>query len=169
MNCVKNKTPKILFFGILFAASISKGQIPASGSDLPSLSSVHWGMDRQEVKMQIGRDTEEIGDTAIAYQDSLKGSIVHVALTFGKADSEKGLKFVEVQFGEKNVEGLRSYLTTRYGNNYETERKEKTKLFFTVKLEASKWLLRNESITMMVFSHGDEVLALNLLYNRRGK
>ena len=90
-------------------------------------------------------------------------------MTFGKADSDKGLRFIDIQFDEKNVGVLRSYLTTRYGNNYETEKKEKTKLFFTLNFEASKWLLKNESIIMTVFSHGDEVLALSLLYSKAGK
>ena len=76
---------------------------------------------------------------------------------------------MEIQFDEKNVESLRSYLIARYGKSYETEKKEKTKLFFTVNLEASKWLLKSESIMMMVFSHGDEVLALSLLYHSKGK
>ena len=113
----------------------------------------------QEVKERIGRDVEEIGDTALTFPDSFLNSNVHVTLTFGKADSEKGLRFVEVQFDEKNAEKLRSYLKNHYGKNYEIEKKEKTKLFFTVNFEASKWLLKNESVVMIVFSHGDEVLA----------
>ena len=126
-------------------------------------------MSMQEVRDRIGRRGEEIGDTAIAFPDSFLNSSIHATMTFGKADSDKGLRFIDIQFDEKNVGVLRSYLTTRYGNNYETEKKEKTKLFFTLNFEASKWLLKNESIIMTVFSHGDEVLALSLLYSKAGK
>ena len=122
-----------------------------------------------EVKERISRNIEEGTDTSLAFADSFMNASVHVTLKFGKADSDKGLRFIDIQFGGKNVEKLRSYLTNRYGKNYETEKKEKTKMFFTVNLEASKWLLKSESIMMMVFSHGDEVLALSLLYHSKGK
>jgi hypothetical protein len=169
MNCDRKIAWKILFLVFFSVISISKCQIPASGSDLPSLSSIRWGMSKQELKDRIGRHTEEIGDTALTFPDSFLTSHAHVTLTFGRADSDKGLRFVEIQFDEKNVEELRSYLMTRYGKNYEIEKKEKTKLFFTVNLEASKWLLKSENIIMMIFSHDDEVLALSLLYNRKGR
>ncbi len=126
-------------------------------------------MTMQEVKDRIGSHAEEIGDTALSFPDSFLTSHAHVTLTFGKADSDKGLRFCEIQFDEKNVEELRSYLTTRYGKTYGTEKQEKRKLFFTVNFEASKWLLKNESIVMVVFSHDDEVLALSLIYKRRGQ
>jgi len=169
MNCGKKILRKILYLGFFSAFSLLKCQIPASGADLPSLSSVQWGMSMEGVKDLIGRHMEEIGDTALTFPDSFLSSNVHVTMTFGKSDSDKGLRFMEIQFDEKNVESLRSYLITRYGKDYETEKKEKTKLFFTVNLEASKWLLKSESVVMMAFSHGDEVLALSLLYNRRGR
>ena len=164
MNCDRAITWKILFLGFFAVVSISKCQIPASGSDIPSLSSIHWGMSIQEVKDRIGRSTEEVGDSTLTSLDSFLNSSVHVVLTFGKADSEKGLKLVEVQFDEKNAEKLRSYLKNRYGENYEIEKKEKTKLFFTVNFEASKWLVKSENVVMIVFSQGDQILALSLLY-----
>lgn len=169
MNCGKRKISKILFLGLFSTLSALKCQIPATGSDLPSLSKLHWGMNMQEVNDRIGRHAEGIGDTSLAFPDSFQISNVQVMLTFGTADGEKGLKLVEVQFDRKNAEKLRSYLITHYGKNYETEKKEKTKLFFTVRLEASKWHLISENIMMMVFSHGDDVLSLSLLYNRKGK
>ena len=169
MNCCKKILRKILYLSFFSTFSLLKGQIPASGADLPTLSSVQWGMSMQEVKGRIGRHMEEIGDTALSFPDSFLSSNVHVMMTFGKADTNEGLRFMEIQFDEKNVESLRSYLIARYGKSYETEKKEKTKLFFTVNLEASKWLLKSESILMMVFSHGDEVLALSLLYHSKGK
>ncbi len=169
MNCDRKILGKILFLGFFAAVSTSQCQIPAPGSDLRSLSTVHWGMSMQEVKDRIGRHAEESGDTALSFPDSFLNSNVHVTMTFGKADSDKGLRFMDIQFDEKNAEKLRSYLKNRYGKNYETEKKEKTTLFFTVNFEASKWLLKSESIIMMVFSHGDEVLALSLLYNRMGR
>ncbi len=61
-----------------------------------------------------------------------------------------------------------TYLLDRYGQTYETERKTKSQLFFTINFEASKWLVKGESIMMMVFSHADEVLGLTLLYRRTG-
>jgi len=122
-------------------------------------------MSMQEVKGQMGRAAEETGDTALTFPDSFLNSNVQVMMTFGQADSEKGLKFVEVQFDEKNAEKLRSYLKNRYGNNYEIEKKEKTKLFFTVNFEASKWRVKSENVVMIVFSQGDQVLALSLLYD----
>jgi hypothetical protein len=167
MNFDRKISGKALCFGLFALISVSKCQIPASGSDLPSLSTVQWGMSRQEVKDRIGRDIEGVGDTALTFQDSFMNSNVHVNLTFGEVDSEEGLRFVEIQFDEKNAEKLRSYLKARYGEKFETEKKEKTNLFFTVNLEALKWLLKSESIIMMVFSHGDEVLGLSLLYKRR--
>ena len=48
---------------------------------------------------------------------------------------------------------------------YEIEKKEKTKLFFTVNFEASKWRVKSENVVMIVFSQGDQVLALSLLYD----
>ena len=169
MNHVKAILEIIFFVGFFFAASILRGQIPASGSDLPSLSSVRWGMTMEEVKKQIGRSAEKLGDTALTFQDSILNSNVHVVLTFGEADSEKGLRSVDVQFDEKNAEHLRTYLKARYGEKYKTENKEKSSLFFTVNFEALIWPLKSESVTMVVFSHGDDVLGLNLLYNRRGR
>jgi hypothetical protein len=166
MNCDREIMWKILFLEFFAVVSISKCQIPASGSDIPSLSSIHWGMSIQEVKDRIGRSTEEVGDSTLTSLDSFLNSSVQVVLTFGKADSEKGLKLVEVQFDEKNAEKLRSYLKNRYGENYEIEKKEKTKLFFTVNFEASKWVMKNENVVMIMFSQGDQVLALSLLYRR---
>ncbi|MGA9407826.1 MAG: hypothetical protein WBW71_11910 [Bacteroidota bacterium] len=123
----------------------------------------------REVEDRIHRDVEVLGDTALAFQDSLMNTNVHVMLTFGEADTEKGLRFVEIQFDEKNAEKLRAYLKARYGEKYETEKKKTAKLFFTVNLEASKWLLKNESVIMIVFSQGDQILAISLLYKRKGK
>ncbi len=166
MNYDRETTWKVLFLGCFAVVSISKCQIPASGSDIPSLSSIHWGMSIQEVKDRIGPSAEEVGDSTLTSLDSFLNSSVHVVLTFGKADSEKGLKLVEVQFDEKNAEKLRSYLKHRYGENYEIEKKEKTKLFFTVNFEASKWAMKSENVVMIKFSQGDQVLALSLLYRR---
>ncbi len=166
MCCCKRKPSKILCLGFCLVFSISRSQIPAPGSDLPSLSSIHWGMSKQEVKDRIGSRVEEIGDTALSFPDSFLNSSVHTTMTFGKADSEKGLKLVEVQFDEKNAEKLRTYLKNRYGENYEIEKKEKTKLFFTVNFEASKWVMKSENVVMILFSQGDQVLALSLLYRR---
>ena len=165
MNWAIQTLTRILCLGFFIAISISKCQIPASGPDFHSLSGVRWGMTMQEVKERIGRDVEEMTDSSLTFPDSFLNSNVHVTMTFGQADSEKGLKFVEVQFDEKNAEKLRSYLKNRYGNNYEIEKKEKTKLFFTVNFEASKWLLKSENVVMIVFSQGDQVLALSLLYS----
>jgi hypothetical protein len=166
MNYGREMTWKVLFLGFFAVVSIPKCQIPASGSDIPSLSSIHWGMSIQEVKDRIGRSAKEVGDSTLTSLDSFLNSSVHVVLTFGKADSEKGLKLVEVQFDEKNAEKLRSYLKNRYGENYEIEKKEKTKMFFTVNLEASKWVMKSENVVMIMFSQGDQVLALSLLYRR---
>ncbi len=166
MKCDREITWKFFFLGFFAVVSISKCQIPASGSDIPSLSSIHWGMSIQEVKDRIGGSTEEVGDSTLTSLDSFLNSSVHVVLTFGKADSEKGLKLVEIQFDEKNAEKLRTYLKDRYGENYEIEKKEKTKLFFTVNFEASKWVMKSENVVMILFSQGDQVLALSLLYRR---
>ena len=92
MNYDRKISWKVLFLGFFAVISISKCQIPASGSDLPSLSSIHWGMSMQEVKDRIGRYAEGVGDTALTFPDSFLNSNVHVILTFGKADSEKGLQ-----------------------------------------------------------------------------
>jgi len=165
MNDHTKRLGLVLCIGFLFSGSAARGQIPASGSDFQSLSRVQWGMNLEEVKQRIGKDVEEMTDTSLSFPDSLLNSNVHVTLKFGEADSDKGLRFIDVQFDTKDVEQLRSYLTARYGKSYETEKKEKSKLFFTVNFEASKWRLKNESIMMMVISHGDEVLALSMLYN----
>ncbi len=159
---------KSIAFGFFVVVNNTNCQIPATGSDLPSLSGLRWGMSMREVKDRMHRDVKEEGDTALTFQDSFMDSNVHVTLTFGEADSERGLRFVEIQFDENNVEKLRTYLKSRYGDKFETEEKEKSKLFFTVNLEASKWSLKSESVVMMVFSQGDQVLALSLLYKRRG-
>jgi hypothetical protein len=169
MNCAGNTAGKIFCLGLFFAISISRSQIPNTGSDLPSLSNVQWGMSMREVKDRIARHMEEEIDTTLTFQDSLFNSSIHVILTFGKADSEKGLKLIEIQFDEKNAERLRYYLITRYGKGYETEKKEKTKLFFTVRYEASKWIMKNEDVVMIVFSQGDKILALSLLYRGNKK
>ena len=155
-------------FGFFVVVCNTSCQIPSTGSDLPSLSGVQWGMSMQEVKDRIHRDVNGEGDTAIVFKDSFMDSNVNLTLTFGEADTQKGLRFVEIQFDDKNVEKLRSYLKTRYGEKYETEKKEKSKLFFTVNFEAAKWLLKSESVVMVVFSQGDEVLSLSLLYRWTG-
>jgi hypothetical protein len=160
---------KLIVLGFFVIVCNANCQIPATGSDLPSLSGLRWGMSIQEAEDCMHREVTREGDTAFAFQDSFIGSNVHVRLTFGGADSETGLRFVGIQFDEKNVEQLRSYLKTRYGEKYETEKKEKSKLFFTVNFEAAKWLLKRESVIMIVFSQGDQVLALSLLYKKMGK
>jgi hypothetical protein len=169
MNNHSKRFGLVLCIGFLFTGSAARGQIPASGSDVQSLSRVQWGMSVEEVKERIGKRVEEMTDTSLSFPDSFLNSNVHATLKFGKADSNKGLRFIDIQFDDKDVEKLRSYLTTRYGKSYETEKKEKTKLFFTVNFEASKWLLKNESIVMMVFSHSGEVLGLSVLYNGKGR
>ncbi|MGA7160281.1 MAG: hypothetical protein WBZ48_04725 [Bacteroidota bacterium] len=157
-----------LAFGIIVVFSNTNCQIPSAGSDLPSLSGVRWGMSMHEVKGRMNRDVNGEDDTAMTFRDSFVDSNVQVTLAFGEADTLKGLRFVEIQFDDKNVEKLRSYLKARYGEKYETEKKEKSKLFFTVNFEAAKWYLKSESIVMIVFSQGDQVLALSLLYKWTG-
>jgi len=160
---------KSIAFGFFVVIYNTDCQIPATGSDLPSLSGLHWGMSMQEVKDRMHRDMKGEGNTAITFQDSFMNSNVHVTLTFGEADTEKGLRFIEIQFDNTNAKKLLAYLKTRYGDKCETEKKEKAKLFFTVNIEASKWSLKNESVVMIVFSQGDQVLSLSLVYKKKGR
>jgi len=166
MNYHRKAGIRFFSLGIFLASSAAVCQIPLSGSDLPSLSAVHWGMSREEVKNRIHRNVQPSGDTALTFQDAFMDSTVQVVMTFGESDSSNGLRFIEIQFDNKNAEKLRSYLTSRYGNNYETEKKEKTKWFFTIHFEAAKWYLKGESVVMIVFSQGGDVLGLSLLYGR---
>ena len=152
--------------GCFLAYTVVKCQIPLSGSDVPSLSAVHWGMSKDEVKRQIHQDIQPSGDTALTFQDTFMDSTVRVVMTFGESDSAKGLRFIEIQFDDKNAEKLRSYLKSRYGDKYETEKKERSKWFFTIHFEAAKWFLKGESVVMVVFSQGEDVLGLSLLYGR---
>lgn len=158
---------KSIALGLVIVIYNANCQIPVTGSDLASLSGLRWGESIQEVKDSVHRDLKEEGDTALTFQDSFLDSNVEVTLKFGQPGAERGLQFVEIQFDGKNVEKLRAYLKSRYGEKYETEKKEKSKLFFTVNLEASKWSLKNEIVVMMVFSQGDQILSLSLLYKRK--
>ncbi len=98
---------RILGAALFIAISISRSQIPASGSDLASLSKIRWGMALPEARERLAREIDKITDTSIAFPDSFLSSRVHVTLTFGKADSDKGLRLAEVEFDDKNVGRVR--------------------------------------------------------------
>ncbi len=160
----------ILVLGLLIVVSESKGQIPSTGSDLPSLSNVHWGMKMHEVKERINGITDMDSDSALHFDDSFLQSKVSVILTFGKYPDFEGLKTVDVQFDDKSLsEKLLSYLKLRYGEKFESKKQEKTKLFITLQLESKKWTLEHENIILFTFSNGNDILGSNLLYARTGK
>ncbi len=160
----------ILVLGPLIVVSESNGQIPSKGPDLPSLSNVRWGMKMHEVKECINGIMETVSDSTWHFDDSFLQSKVRVILTFAKYSDFEGLKAVEVQFEDKNLgEQLFSYLKVRYGEKFEIKRQEKTKLFITIQLETKKWTLEHESVVLITFSKGSDILALNLLYGGPGK
>ncbi len=123
-----------------------------------------------EVKERINGIMDTNSDSTLHFDDSFLQSKVRVTLTFGKSPVFEGLKTVEVQFDDKNLgETLFSYLKVRYGEKFESKRQEKTKLFITVQFETKKWTLEHESIALIAFSKGSEILALNLFYARTAK
>jgi hypothetical protein len=158
--------PLILVFGPLAVVSEAICQIPDSGCDIASLSSVRWGMSMQEVKDRFGSKSEAPSDTSMIFEDSFLDSKVKVTLTFGDSPRQNGLKFVEVQFDDNNLsDKLLPYLKTRYGEQYEMQKQEKRKFFITINFETRKWVLKHETVIMAVLSGGEEVMALSLLYN----
>ncbi len=122
-------------------------------------------MNMHEVKECIKDLMETDSDSTLHFDDSFLQSKVRVIFTFGKHPDLEGLKQVEVQFDDKNLsEKLFSYLNARYGETFESKRQEKTKLFITVQFETKKWTLEHETIVLIKFSNGSDILALNLLY-----
>jgi len=156
--------------GLITVISESNGQIPANGFDIPSLSNVHWGMTIYEVKELLKSITDTNSDSTLRFEDSFLQSKVGVILTFGKHPDFEGLRTVEVQFDDTSLgEKLFLYLKARYGEQFESMRQEKTKLFLTVQLDSKKWTLDNESVVLIEFSKGSDIFALNLLYRATGK
>jgi hypothetical protein len=158
--------PSILVFGPLAVVSEAICQIPDSGADIPSLASVRWGMSMQEVKDRFGSRSEATSDSSMIFEDSFLDSKVKVVLTFGDSRRQSGLKSVEVQFADNNLrDKLLSYMKTRYGEKYEMRKQEKHKFFITINFETRKWVLGHGTVIMAVFSSGEEVMALSLLYD----
>ena len=158
----------ILFLETLLVVPKSDCQIPSTGSDLPSLSKVKWGMSAQEVRGVVGRSTEVSSDSTLDFEDSFLDSRVEVYLTFGKYPDFNGLKIVEVQFADASAaERLLSYLKNRYGEKCEKQKQKKTKLFFTVEIESAKWLLEKEDVVLTTLFHESEVLSVSLVYGVR--
>jgi len=155
----------IAFFGLFIAVSESNGQIPSIVPDLLSLSKVSWGMKMDQVEKNYGSKMSVDSDSTLHFDDLFLESKVKVNLTFGKHPDFEGLKFVEVQFDDKDFgEKLFAYLKTRYGEKFESKAEEKTKLFITILLESKKWTLDKERVLLITISKGSEILALNLLY-----
>ena len=151
----------------LLAVAQLNAQIPSVGADLPSLSNVHWGMKMQDVSARINKPMASDSDSSCYFEDSFLESKALVLLTFGQHPEVEGLKSVEVQLDDNNSEEkLLSYLKMRYGEKYESKNQEKTKLFFTIQFERKKWALENESVSMITFSKGSDILALNIFYSR---
>ncbi len=161
---------KSILLGLLIVVSESIGQVPSKGADLPSLSNVSWGMKMHGVKERINNRIDMDSDSTLRFDDSFLQSKVRVILTFGKYPDFEGLKLVEVEFDDKDLgEKLFLYLKARYGENFKSEKQEKTKFFVTVQFETKKWTLEHERIVLITFSKGSDILALNLLYARTGR
>ena len=160
----------ILILELLIIVSDLSGQIPSNGADLLSLSNVAWGMNMSEVSGHSNAIIETDSDSTLHFDDLFLESTVRIILTFGKNPDFEGLKIVEVQFEDKDLaEKLFSYLHVRYGEKFESKKQAKTKLFITIELESKKWKLEHENMTLITFSKGSDILAVNLLYERSGR
>ena len=157
----------ILILYFLFSSSIVMCQIPKNGADLHVLSNLQWGMTKQEVKDRVGNKIETVSDTVLSAQDSLVGSTVTVLLTFSLNSSTYGLNFIEVDVNDNNVaDKLLNYLKSRYGENYQKQHQEQTKLiFFKLKADSAAWTLETEGVALMTFWRGDDVISIRLIYS----
>jgi hypothetical protein len=153
---------------ILSATSLLRAQIPAKGSDIRTLSSLHWGMTFQSARDTIRsmRDINKSTDTTITYEDVFMNADVVVNLKFTK--DSFSLKSVDVQFSKPDLilsHSIDKYLLDHYGTQFTRKKEQKTKLFWTIEMEMKVWRVDNEIVMMATVSHGESILGLNIFYS----
>jgi hypothetical protein len=153
---------------ILSVTSLLRAQIPAKGSDIRTLSTLHWGMPYRSARDIISsmREIKKSTDTTVTYEDGFMNTIVIVNLKFSK--DSLTLKSIDVQFSQPDQalsQSLDKYLLDHYGTQFTSKKEQKTKLFWTIEMEMKVWRVNNEMVMMATFSHGESILGLNVFYS----
>jgi hypothetical protein len=155
-----------LGLGILGTAMVVS-QIPAKGSDFPTLSNLRWGITMKDARDSIGakRELNKTTSTTLSYEDTLLNAKGTISLKFTE-DSTKlnNINFVISKPTKELSQSIEKYLVNRYGDKYVSKKEQKTKIFITVEIEMKLWRLNGEGVGMGVFSRGDEIMGLNIFY-----
>ena len=152
----------------IFGSEHVISQIPAKGSDFTTLSNLRWDMSIQNVRELISskREIQKSTSTTLSYDDTLLNSKAIITLKFDEENI--CLKSIDATFSQPNKElsnSLYTYLVTKYGDKFISNKEQKTKLFMTFVIEMKIWKLDDEGVGMGVFSRGDETIGVNIFYS----
>jgi hypothetical protein len=157
--------------GILGCA-VAVSQIPAKGSDFPTLSILRWGMSIQAARDLISskREIQKSTSSTLSYEDTLLNAKAIITLKF--AAENFCLNGIDASLSKPNKELYKSvytYLVTRYGDKYVSTKEQKTKFFIKFDMEMKLWRLDDEGVGMGIFSRGDDVIGINIFYTHANK
>jgi hypothetical protein len=153
---------------VISSTSLLWAQIPTTGSDIQTLSAFHWGMEYHSARNKVSsmKEIKKSTDSTVTYEDVFLNTIVNVNLKFSK-DSLL-LKSIDVQFSKPDQvlsQSLDKYLLDHYGSQFIRKKEQKTKLFWTIEMDMKVWRVDNERVMMITFSHGEDILGLNVFYS----